>query len=263
MLTIGEFSRLGRISARMLRYYDAIGLLRPEYVAENGYRFYDQRQLADLQRIRRLNDYGFPLSQISELLTLPEAQLAQRIHRRRMDAYGELNRQRALLRQMEADILRMEDKTIMQENYHVILMEDPAQKVFSVRRTIDVGQFHELFQQLRRQMEERGLKLAGPTQSLYHGQEFSYEQMDVEAQAVVAQDGPDIREKPAQLCACVVHQGPYDEIRYAYDALTAWLAQNPDYQVCGPAIERYLKDERSVSSPEELETGALFPVRKQ
>lgn len=56
MLTIGEFSRLGRISARMLRYYDAIGLLRPEYVAENGYRFYDQRQLADLQRIRRLND---------------------------------------------------------------------------------------------------------------------------------------------------------------------------------------------------------------
>ena len=53
------------------------------------------------------------------------------------------------------------------------------------------------------------------------------------------------------------------EIRYAYDALTAWLAQNPDYQVCGPAIERYLKDERSVSSPEELETGVLFPVRKQ
>ena len=49
MLTIGEFSRLGRISARMLRYYDAIGLLRPEYVAENGYRFYDQRQLADME----------------------------------------------------------------------------------------------------------------------------------------------------------------------------------------------------------------------
>ena len=85
MLTIGEFSRLGRVSARMLRHYDAVGLLQPEYVAENGYRFYEQRQLADLQRIRRLNDYGFPLSQISELLALPEAQLAQRIHRRRLD----------------------------------------------------------------------------------------------------------------------------------------------------------------------------------
>ena len=78
MLTIGEFSRLGRISARMLRYYDAIGLLRPEYVAENGYRFYDQRQLADLQRIRRLNDYGFPLSQISELLGFSSPQYFSR-----------------------------------------------------------------------------------------------------------------------------------------------------------------------------------------
>lgn len=263
MLTIGEFSRLGRVSARMLRHYDAVGLLRPAHVAENGYRFYDQRQLADLQRIRRLNDYGFPLSQISELLALPEAQLAQRIHRRRMEAYGELNRQRELLRRMEADILRMEDKSIMLQNYHVILMEDPAQSVFSLRKTIDVSQIHQLFQQLRRQMEERGLKLAGPTQSLYHGQEFSYEQMDVETQAVVAQEGPEIRQKPAQLCACAVHRGPYDEIHYAYDALAAWLAQNPDYQLCGPAMERYLKDERSVSSPEELETGVLFPVRKR
>ncbi len=263
MLTIGEFSRLGRVSARMLRHYDAVGLLQPEYVAENGYRFYEQRQLADLQRIRRLNDYGFPLSQISELLALPEAQLAQRIHRRRLEAYRELNRRRALLRQMEADILRMEDSMTMRENYRVILMEDPAQQVFSLRKTIDIGQLHQLFQQLRRQMAEQGLKLAGPMQSLYHGQEFSYEQMDIEAQAVVAQEGTGVSRKPAQLCACVVHQGPYEELHFAYDALTAWLAQNPDYQVCGPAIERYLKDERSVSSPEELETGVLFPVRRK
>lgn len=262
MLSIGEFSRLGRVSARMLRHYDALGLLRPAYVAENGYRFYDQRQLAELQRIRQLNDYGFPLSQVGQLLALPPGQLADLLHRRRLEAYRQLNRQRALLRRMEADILRMEDRTIMQEKYHVILMEDPAQKVLSLRKTIDVSQIHGLFQQLRQQLADRGLKLAGPTQSLYHGREFSYEQMDIEAQAVVAQDGPDIGEKPAQLCACVVHQGPYEEIHYAYDALTGWLARHPEYQVCGPAIERYLKDEGSVSSPEELETGVLFPVRK-
>lgn len=262
MLSIGEFSRLGRVSARMLRHYDALGLLRPAYVAENGYRFYDQRQLAELQRIRQLNDYGFPLSQVGQLLALPPGQLAGLLHRRRLEAYRQLNRQRALLRRMEADILRMEDRTIMQEKYHVILMEDPAQKVLSLRKTIDVSQIHSLFQQLRQLLADRGLKLAGPTQSLYHGREFSYEQMDIEAQAVVAQDGPDIGEKPAQLCACVVHQGPYEEIHYAYDALTGWLARHPEYQVCGPAIERYLKDEGSVSSPEELETGVLFPVRK-
>ena len=45
MLTIGEFSRLGRVSPRMLRYYDALGLLCPEQVGENGYRYYQQAQL--------------------------------------------------------------------------------------------------------------------------------------------------------------------------------------------------------------------------
>ena len=38
MLTIGDFSRLSRITPRMLRHYDALGLLRPEEVGDNGYR---------------------------------------------------------------------------------------------------------------------------------------------------------------------------------------------------------------------------------
>ena len=68
MLTIGEFSRLGRVSPRMLRYYDALGLLCPEQVGENGYRYYQQAQLETLLRIRRFQDYGFPLAQVGELL---------------------------------------------------------------------------------------------------------------------------------------------------------------------------------------------------
>ena len=36
MLTIGEFSRLGRVSSRMLRHYDALVLLCPETVGEIG-----------------------------------------------------------------------------------------------------------------------------------------------------------------------------------------------------------------------------------
>ena len=70
MLTIGEFSRLGRVSPRMLRYYDALGLLCPEQVGENGYRYYQQAQLETLLRIRRFQDYGFPLAQVGELLDM-------------------------------------------------------------------------------------------------------------------------------------------------------------------------------------------------
>jgi threonine aldolase len=52
MLSIGDFARHGRISVRMLRHYDTIGLLRPAFVdQETGYRSYDAGQLSRLNRI--------------------------------------------------------------------------------------------------------------------------------------------------------------------------------------------------------------------
>lgn len=263
MLTIGAFSKLTHVSPRMLRYYDSMGLLRPAYVgAENSYRYYDESQLSDLRRIETLRGYGFPLGEIGTLLALPPEELSRRVHRRRLEAYRELTEARQKLRRMEDDIIRMEGIGMLQDKYHVILMEDPEQRVFSLRRTISIDQTHRLFADLRREMEAAGYRQAGPTQLLYHGQAFSYESMDAEAQVVVDSDGPGVTRRPAQLCAAVTHTGPYEELKYAYDALCAWLAGHTEYQVCAPAVERYLKDEGMAASPEELETGVLFPVRK-
>lgn len=69
MFSIGEFSRHGRISVRMLRHYDAIGLLQPAYVdPASGYRFYQASQLSDLNRIIALKELGFTLRQVQEIL---------------------------------------------------------------------------------------------------------------------------------------------------------------------------------------------------
>ena len=60
MLKIGDFSRLARISVRMLRHYDEIGLLAPsETDCFTGYRYYDESQLAIAYRITALRDMGF------------------------------------------------------------------------------------------------------------------------------------------------------------------------------------------------------------
>jgi DNA-binding transcriptional MerR regulator len=64
MFTIGEFATTGRVSVRMLRHYDAVGLLRPARVEEHsGYRYYDARQLRSLNRLLALKDLGFTLEQ--------------------------------------------------------------------------------------------------------------------------------------------------------------------------------------------------------
>ena len=64
MLTIGDFSRLSRVTPRMLRHYDALGLLRPQQVGENGYRYYRQEQLSRLTQIQWLKGCGFSLMEI-------------------------------------------------------------------------------------------------------------------------------------------------------------------------------------------------------
>lgn len=68
MLKIGDFSKLSRISIRMLRHYDEIGLLRPEAVDNfTGYRYYSEAQLPLAGRIQALKNLGFELSVIREI----------------------------------------------------------------------------------------------------------------------------------------------------------------------------------------------------
>ncbi|MBD4385538.1 MerR family DNA-binding transcriptional regulator, partial [Xanthomonas citri pv. citri] len=63
LMTIGEFSSLSRLSVRMLRHYDAHGVLVPEHVdAHSGYRRYAPAQLRDAADIRNLRDVGLGVS---------------------------------------------------------------------------------------------------------------------------------------------------------------------------------------------------------
>lgn len=69
MFTIGAFAAMGRVSVRMLRHYDALGLLRPARVDEfSGYRFYEADQLRRLNRLVALKDLGLNLDQVKSIL---------------------------------------------------------------------------------------------------------------------------------------------------------------------------------------------------
>ena len=73
MLKIGDFSRLSRISVRMLRHYDEIGLLKPAVTDElTGYRYYREDQLFVTGRITALKDMGFSLADIVRILDLKD-----------------------------------------------------------------------------------------------------------------------------------------------------------------------------------------------
>ena len=66
--TTGQFAKKANVTARTIRYYDKIGLLSPNYIGDNGYRYYSEDDLITLQRILMLKELGFSLEEISPLL---------------------------------------------------------------------------------------------------------------------------------------------------------------------------------------------------
>lgn len=66
--SIQEIARLAGTTSRTLRHYGEVGLLEPSRIGSNGYRYYDGRALARLQRVLMLRDLGLGIPAIAEVL---------------------------------------------------------------------------------------------------------------------------------------------------------------------------------------------------
>ncbi len=69
-LNIGQAAQRARVSAKMVRHYEALGLLPEVHRTEAGYRQYTEQQVHTLRFIKRARDLGFSMHEIAELLAL-------------------------------------------------------------------------------------------------------------------------------------------------------------------------------------------------
>ncbi|HLS27045.1 MAG TPA: Cu(I)-responsive transcriptional regulator [Opitutales bacterium] len=70
VISIGEAAKKSGVTAKMIRYYEEIGLIPPAYRTSAGYRLYSKKDIHRLRFVRRARDLGFSVSEIGELLDL-------------------------------------------------------------------------------------------------------------------------------------------------------------------------------------------------
>ncbi|MCL2163821.1 MAG: MerR family transcriptional regulator [Oscillospiraceae bacterium] len=108
-----KLSRMSGVSARTLRYYDEIGLLKPVRVASSGYRIYGQSELDTLQQILFYKELSFPLDVIKKLLLAPDFKREQAFDDHLAELYKRRERLDVLIRNVKKTIASMKGEIIM------------------------------------------------------------------------------------------------------------------------------------------------------
>ncbi len=81
--TVNKLAHLAGISVRTLHYYDEIGLLKPTFVGENGYRYYGDAELIRLQQILFFRELEFSLEDIKRIVSRPDFSVIQALKEQR------------------------------------------------------------------------------------------------------------------------------------------------------------------------------------
>lgn len=247
MFRIGEFSLIAQVSGRLLRYYDEIGLLSPEYTdPQTGYRYYSAGQLPRLNRILVLKELGLGLEQIARLLDqgatsdeirgmllLRKAQITQAMQ----DDLAQLQLVEARLGQLDAF-----DET---QALDVVVKAVPPQRYLALREVFaDIASVRRMVVRLTaivpHKMPSSSL---GQIAFVIHSRMFDPDALDFEVGYLLTgapgntgkipetvQLSEDrvltVRDLPAvEMMATLAHAGRLSDIHRSYGLLGAWVEQ--------------------------------------
>lgn len=272
MLKIGDFSKLSRISIRMLRHYDEIGLLVPKNTDNvTGYRYYGESQLPVASRITELKDMGFGLAVIGEILKNyhnPQA-LADFlvVKQAEMQAAAEETGHRLLLLDTAIKRLR-KDETAM--NYNVTLKNLPERYVASVRNVIpSYDQEGTLWNLMMTETAPQKLLFPDNCCSLavFHDEGYKESDVDVEIQITVKGDYLNtqhvvFKTVPEVEIASATYKGSYEQLPEVNRSVANWVNDN-GYEFNGGMFCIYHVSPAQTQNPDELVTEVCYPVKKK
>ena len=271
MFKIGEFSRLVRVSPRMLRHYEKCGLFYPAEIDKfTGYRQYSARQIPMLNKIVVLRDMGFFIEEIGDILPhFDDHAYLDRILRTKaalVKSVIEAEQEKLTMLMQMSDAMRKERNIMI---YEVKLEKLSPVKVLSLRGVIphyrDEGM---LWEKLGKFIGEHKIECHSDGYSTYFDEEYKEENPDVEIAIPVDTLGESkgefvFKEYPEIVLAATLRfSGPFDG---GYDAasekLAIWMEQN-GHTFAGPLRGHVITSPDEEPNPENWLTELQAPVKK-
>jgi DNA-binding transcriptional MerR regulator len=253
MFSIGDFASHGQVSVRMLRHYDAIGLLPPAHVdPATGYRTYDAAQLSRLNRIVALKDLGFTLEQVSSILDdkVSVEELRGMLRLRQADLQAQLTADAGRLRQVEARLRLIEEEGAMPTD-DVQIKRIPGVRVAELTATADsfepeaIGPvIQPLYGELMTALERAHVTPTGPALAYYEDAGDGdgvvvHAAVPVNAVASDTYEFSIVDLPPVEQAATIVHRGEMDGVMSTIQTLARWIDAN-GYRSAGYNRELYL-----------------------
>ena len=272
MLSIGEFSKICKVSTKTLRYYAEIGLILPNEINnENGYRYYSIEQLETMLFIKRLKSYNFSLEQIKIILQCEELQdekLYLSLIEKKKEIDKQIHKLNMTLEQLNNDILNLKQgKSIMSymESLDVKLVEVPTMNLLYIRKMVQEYEFTDeytnCFGKLFNKIKEDKLTIASQPMVLFHSSEYSTFGLDTEFAIPIKEIVKGSRDFNPGVCLKTVLKGSYSDLSSVY-AKQLEYAQREGYIGKDALFEVYVNDPTQVENENDLITEIYYPVKK-
>lgn len=253
MIGIGEFARLGRVPVRMLRHYDALGLLSPEHTdPHSGYRYYRIDQLRRLNRVVALKDLGLRLEQVKQIVDdqVSSDELRAMLRLRTAELESQITESGHRLARVQARLRLIESEETM-SHPDITTKTVPAMTTLGLREVAasatqeDIGPvITAMYPKIMACFKQTGAHPVGPSVAYYTpAPDVSDDALWVHATfpaSAPAVPGLQTVEIPAAEVASLIHQGAMTGIDAAYQNLQRWVREN-GLTATGSAREVYLE----------------------
>lgn len=256
---IGEFAAINQISTRMLRHYDKIGLIRPNEINSNGYRYYSEDQIDEISRIKMLKACQFSLKEIKSILQSNDNEVLKEYAINKISVLSKISDDYSNTIFTLRSITSEEEKDYLCNNiYEISLTDKNSYKVLILNEMINQEEIENEFLNIYDFAERNNIVVNKSAIMINYTSEIDdkYYKVALPVNKEINNDFYSILNLTGGRYISTIHYGPHENIGCGYNALIEYAKEN-NYEISCTFFEKYFVDSKHTNTENQYITEIL------